>query len=243
MRLKFFGKTDIGRRRKMNQDSIAMDGKQKLFIVADGMGGHKGGEVASKLACETLKKYVAEHSKTPKLDPRVLLEKGFQEASRMVHLEANKPSEEEDLRGMGTTMVAIYVHEGRVYIANVGDSRAYLFTQGEIWAITDDHSLINEQLRAGIITEAESATVGKNVITRSIGFQPHVEVDIFDRKLLTGESYLLCSDGLHGQVTDEWILNRYKQGELDRFVEELVSESNNQGGDDNVSCLFVQVEP
>lgn len=242
MRLKFYGKTDIGRRRRMNQDSIAMDGKLKLFIVADGMGGHKGGEVASKMACETLKKYVSEHAQNPQSDPRDVLKKGFQEASRVVHLEANKPSEE-DLKGMGTTMVAIYVFDGRVYIANVGDSRAYLFTQGEIWAITDDHSLVNEQLRAGIITKEESAKVGKNVITRSIGFQPHVEVDIFDRKLLTGESYLLCSDGLHGQVSDDWILNRYKQGELDRFVEELVSESNNQGGDDNVSCLFVQVEP
>ena len=241
MRLKFYGKTDIGRRRKMNQDSIIMDSKHNLFVVADGMGGYKGGEVASRLACETLKDFVATHH--AEFNPMELMKKGFQEATRMVYLEANKPAHDgEDLKGMGTTMVAIYIKDGRVYLGNVGDSRGYLFTEGELWRATEDHSLVNEQLRAGIITEDEVDTVGKNVITRSIGIQPDVEVDVFDRKLMAGEAYMLCSDGLHGMVTDEWILERFKQGNLERFVEELVSEANTRGGEDNISCLFIHVE-
>ena len=241
MRLKFYGKTDIGRRRKMNQDSIIMDNKHNLFVVADGMGGHKGGEVASRLASETLKGFVSTNH--AEYEPTELIRLGFQEATRMVHLEANKPAYEgEDLKGMGTTMVAIYIKDGRVFIGNVGDSRGYIFTEGELWRVTEDHSLVNERLRAGVITEDSIESVGKNVITRSIGFESEVDVDVFDRKLVAGEAYMLCSDGLHGMVTDEWILERFKQGNLERFVEELVGEANTRGGDDNISCLFIHVE-
>ena len=242
MRLKFYGKTDIGRRRKMNQDSIIMDSKHSLFIVADGMGGHKGGETASRLACQTLQDFVANNHNQRK--PMDLLESGFQEATRIVYLEANKPAQEgEDLKGMGTTMVAIYIRDGRIYLGNVGDSRCYIFTQGELWRATEDHSLVNEQIRAGMITEDTINSVGKNVITRSIGFDPEVDVDIFDRKLAAGEAYMLCSDGLYGMVKDEWILERFKQGNLEQFVEDLVNEANTRGGEDNISCLFIHVEP
>ncbi len=241
MRLKFFGKTDIGRRRKMNQDSMVMDGKNSLFIVADGMGGHKGGEVASRLACDTLRTFVSENH--AEYNPSELLIKGFQEATRMVHLEANKPAQgSKSLKGMGTTLVCIYIKEGRVYIANVGDSRAYLYTEGELWVATEDHSLVNEKLRAGIITDEQAEHVGKNVITRCIGFQPEVEVDIFDRKLMAGEAYMLCSDGLHGMIDEDWMLSRYKNGKLDTYVDELINEANTKGGEDNITCLFIHVE-
>jgi len=242
MRLRVSGKTDIGQKRKINQDSILMDNQSKLFIVADGMGGHKGGEVASKLACKTLQTVVQNGLAEGVGSALQLLKKGFVEATRAVHLEANKPGGE-DLQGMGTTMVAMFIYEKIAYIANVGDSRAYIFKDDHLWRITEDHSWVNEQLRSGVITEEQLDTVtGKNVITRSVGFAPEVNVDVFYRELFVGEKYLLCSDGLHGLVKDEWVQDRMKNGPLVNFVEACVLEANNNGGDDNVTCLFVEVD-
>lgn len=243
MRLNVWAKTDVGKKRKINQDSILLDYDLKLFIVADGMGGHKGGEVASALAVETLRDFVGKELKRGKLSPSEILEKGYKEASRRVNLEANRP-DDEDLRGMGTTMVALMIYQRKAWIANVGDSRAYLFKQGNLWRVTEDHSFVNEQLRAGLISEEDLDHVtGKNVITRSVGFDEDVEVDVFFRELLGGEKYLLCSDGLHGMVKDQWIQDRLKSGSMDRVVSDCIKEANNQGGEDNVSCLFVEVEP
>lgn len=240
MRLKVSGKTDIGQKRKINQDSILIDAKLKLFIVADGMGGHKGGEVASKMACESLKEHIKQEIASER-PPQSIVDSGFQEATRSVFLEASKPGAE-DLHGMGTTMVSCWIFNKVAYIGNVGDSRAYLLSKDGIWRLTEDHSLINEQIRAGIITEEElEAVTGKNVITRSVGFEAEVHVDVFTRKLKVGESLLLCSDGLHGLVTDSWIFKRYQAGSLDSFTDDLVAEANKQGGDDNVSCLFIEV--
>ena len=242
MRLRVSGKTDIGQKRKINQDSILMDTKSKLFVVADGMGGHKGGEVASKLACATLQSVVQAELAEGMRSPIELLKRGFLEATRAVHLEANKPGGE-DLHGMGTTMVAMFIYEKVAYIANVGDSRAYVHLHDRMWRITEDHSWVNEQLRSGVITEDDLENVsGKNVITRSVGFAPEVNVDVFYRELSVGEKYLLCSDGLHGLVTDEWVEARIKNGPLENFVEACVLEANNNGGDDNVTCLFVEVD-
>lgn len=219
-----------------------MDTKSKLFVVADGMGGHKGGEVASKLACTTLQKVVKAEISEGVKSPIELLKRGFQEATQAVYLEANKPGGE-DLHGMGTTMVAMFIFEKVAYIANVGDSRAYIFQHDHMWRITEDHSWVNEQLRSGVITEDELETVsGKNVITRSVGFSSEVNVDVFYRELSVGEKYLLCSDGLHGLVTDEWIESRIKNGPIENFVDASVLEANNNGGDDNVTCLFVEVD-
>ncbi|MGH1468821.1 MAG: Stp1/IreP family PP2C-type Ser/Thr phosphatase [Bdellovibrionales bacterium] len=242
MRLKVSGKTDIGQKRKINQDSILMDSKSKLFVVADGMGGHKGGEVASRMACEAIQRVVQEALAAGVHSPMELLRRGFEEATQAVYLEANKPGGD-DLHGMGTTMVALFIYEKVAYIANVGDSRAYVFKNDLLWKVTEDHSWVNEQLRSGVIQEADLEHVqGKNVITRSVGFAPEVNVDIFYRELQVGEKYLLCSDGLHGLVTDTWIQNRISTGSMDTFVDDSVLEANNNGGDDNVTCLFVEVE-
>ncbi len=242
MRLKVSGKTDIGKKRKINQDSLLIDSNLRLFVVADGMGGHKGGEVASRMACETIKRVLEEELRKGIVEPSEALRRGFDEATREVYLEANKPAGE-DLQGMGTTMVAIFIYEKTVYIANVGDSRAYVFRDEYLWRVTEDHSWVNEQLRAGLIQESELDNIqGKNVITRSVGFAPEVDVDIFYRKLVIGDKYLLCSDGLHGLVTDTWIQNRILNGDSETFVDDSILEANNNGGDDNVTCLFVEVE-
>lgn len=242
MRLKVSGKTDIGQKRKINQDSLLIDSQIKLFVVADGMGGHKGGEVASKMACEAIQRVMKEELSHGITDPAESLVRGFEEATKEVYLEANKPGGE-DLHGMGTTMVAVFIYEKTVYVANVGDSRAYVFRDEFLWRVTEDHSWVNEQLRAGLIQESEMDTIqGKNVITRSVGFAPEVNVDVFYRKLNAGDKYLLCSDGLHGMVTDSWIQKRILTGPTDTFVEDSILEANTNGGDDNVTCLFLEVE-
>lgn len=242
MRLKVSGKTDIGQKRKTNQDSILMDTKNKFFVVADGMGGHKGGEVASKMASEALQQVVKDGLAAGDIqNPMELLRKGFEEATKAVYLEANKPGDE-NLHGMGTTMVALFIYKKIAYIANVGDSRAYVFKDEFLWRVTEDHSWVNEQLRSGIIQEADLKNIqGKNVITRSVGFSPEVSVDIFYRKLQIGEKYILCSDGLHGLVTDSWIQARIAAGLTENFVNDSILEANNNGGSDNVTCLFVEV--
>jgi protein phosphatase len=242
MRLKVSGKTDIGQKRKINQDSLLIDSQLKLFVVADGMGGHKGGEVASRMACEAIQRVIREELSNGTTDPAQSLTRGFEAATQEVYFEANKPGGD-DLQGMGTTMVAILIFEKTVYIANVGDSRAYVFRNEFLWRVTEDHSWVNEQLRAGLIQESEMDTIqGKNVITRRVGFAPEVDVDVFYRKLEIGDKYLLCSDGLHGMVTDTWIQKRILAGSGDTFVDESIVEANNNGGDDNVTCLFVEVE-
>lgn len=242
MRLKVSGKTDIGQKRKINQDSLLIDSQTKLFVVADGMGGHKGGEVASKMACEAIQRVIKEEISHGITDPVESLRRGFEAATKEVYLEANKPGGE-DLQGMGTTMVAIFIFEKNVYIGNVGDSRAYVFRNEFLWRVTEDHSWVNEQLRAGLIQESDMDTIqGKNVITRSVGFASEVDVDVFYRKLEAGDKYLLCSDGLHGMVTDSWIQKCILTGSGDTFVEDSILEANNNGGDDNVTCLFVEVE-
>lgn len=243
MRLNVWAKTDVGRKRKINQDAILLDYDLKLFIVADGMGGHKGGEVASAIATEALREVVSEELKKGELKPEEMFVKGYRTATKRIFEESQKDGDE-DLRGMGTTMVAILIHDRVAHIANVGDSRAYVFVEGNLWRVTEDHSLVNEQLRAGIISEDELDEVtGKNVITRSVGFEPEVEVDVFSRTLAGGEKYLLCSDGLYGMVTDKWIEYKLGSGPSESVVADCIKEANVQGGDDNVSCLFLEVEP
>ncbi len=243
MHLKVSGKTDIGRKRKTNEDRVLIDSKNKLFIVADGIGGHKGGEVASRLACQEVQRVVTEGLLSDVHNPMELLKSSFEEATKSVYLEANKPGKN-DLHDMGTTIVALFIYKKVAYIANVGDSRAYVFKNGSLWQITEDHSWVNEQLRAGFIQEANLENIsGKNIITRSIGFALEVNVDIFYRKLEVGEKYMLCSDGLHGLVKGSWIQERLLARSTDNFVDDAILEANNNGGDDNVTCLFVEVEP
>jgi protein phosphatase len=144
--------------------------------------------------------------------------------------------------GMGTTMVMIWEHKGRVYIGNVGDSRAYLFRAPSLWQLTEDHSLINEQVKAGVISEEEAPHVlGRNVITRSVGFESDVVVDLLEREPKAGESYLLCSDGLSALVHPEELLKIVKQNQGSDLVERCVAAAKAGGGDDNISVISIKV--
>lgn len=232
-------RTDKGLRRETNQDSFLVNQDLGLYIVADGMGGHLGGEVASSLAVKTTEEIIDHHAKSRK--PRDLMTYAYQESSRRIFDMAEK--ENPRLAGMGTTMVSAYVAGDSVFIGNVGDSRAYLFRRPHLWQLTEDHSLVNEQLRAGLIREDQvRAFVGRNVITRSVGFERDVSIDVLERPIQSGDCFMLCSDGLSGLVSDRRIQEILCLCSPDQVVNQLVAEALANGGDDNVTVLFLSFE-
>lgn len=239
MRIQSWCKTDRGLRREVNQDSFLINEDLGLYVVADGMGGHKGGEIASSLAVKTAEEFLA-HPPIPGLQPRDLMMGCFSEASRRIHEIAIR--KESNLAGMGTTMVALHLVRDRFYIGNVGDSRAYLFRRPFLWQITEDHSLMMDQLRSGLIQESQLSTyMGRNVITRSVGYEREVAADLFERQLIKGDVFLLCSDGLSSLVEDDKIAALLNRHRAEEFVDVCVSEALNNGGDDNVTVLVVEI--
>jgi serine/threonine protein phosphatase PrpC len=239
MRFEVWAQTDVGLKRDINQDAILVDHDLHLYIVADGMGGHKGGEVASALAVEAVREVIARRSSDPKISARKVLNEAYREASSRIHHKSTV--ENPELMGMGTTMVLIWVYRNRLYIGNVGDSRAYLWSAPHLWQLTEDHSLINEQVRAGVITEEEAPhVVGRNVITRSVGFEKDVTVDVLERDLAPGDVYLLCSDGLSGLVTPDALHNLVQSTPIEDLVAKCIKEAKAAGGDDNISVIVIR---
>lgn len=238
MQIQVWGVSDPGLKRDNNQDSYLIDEDLGLFVVADGMGGHKGGEVASLMAVETAREIITK-PQAKELSPRDLLRTVYQEASRRIYERAKLDS---SLFGMGTTMVMAFLQDEVLYFANVGDSRAYLIGETHIWQLTEDHSLINEQIRAGIVSPEDAhRVVAKNVITRSVGYEREVSCDIVERNIRPGEVYLLCSDGLHGLVDDKRIVQIVESSEIDNAAQYLIDEAKRNGGDDNVTVILIQV--
>ncbi|OFZ12144.1 MAG: protein phosphatase [Bdellovibrionales bacterium RBG_16_40_8] len=240
MAVEVWGKTDIGLKRDINQDSILVDTKLSLFVVADGMGGHRGGEVASAMAVESAQEIVEQKlgAKGP-VSPRDIVRSIYREASRKIFLKSTRDNPE--LMGMGTTMVIAFCYNNKIYLGNVGDSRAYLFKESNLWQITEDHSLVNEQIRAGIIRpDDQDAVSGRNVITRSVGFEEEVVVDIVERDFTPGEIYLLCSDGLSGMVSNEKIANICRDNTPQKIVEKCIDLAKEAGGDDNISVIVIK---
>lgn len=234
--IKVHGKSDIGRKRKNNQDSFMIKPELNLFAVADGMGGHSGGEVASAMAVRTLEKIF--HDRADLSAEKRLLESA-QLANQAIWEHSQK---EASLRGMGTTLTAAAVEDDWMYIAQVGDSRCYLYREGELYQITEDHSQYYELLRAGMIHEIESFGVQKNVITRSVGYERDVKVDLYARKMNPGDQYLLCSDGLTGMVSNEQISQILQNFDTENAVRNLVDLANLNGGEDNVTVVIFDVD-
>lgn len=243
--------TDIGRRRSQNQDFAGAFPDHALFIVADGMGGHRGGEVASKMAVEIFSKTFAEGADANDKTHRDLLSLAAVEANQMI---LEKSRAEPELEGMGTTTTAMHFHEGQVLIGHVGDSRCYLVREDGIWQLTRDHSLVQEKLRAGMITRAQLKTDRmKNVITRSVGFDLQFGIDVYEYHPHADDVFLMCSDGLTGQLEDSEILAHAqadyfygpakepkKRAEgLKKLVDKLILLANERGGDDNITVLMV----
>lgn len=238
--LKTFSITDIGKRRKLNQDSVftsemPIGNLPNVFIVADGMGGHNAGDYASKYTVETI---VAEIERSFEKNPDRILEKAIEQANE--HIRA-KAREDETLSGMGTTVVAASCLGKYVKVANVGDSRLYIIND-EITQITRDHSLVEEMVRmGGIDREAARIHPDKNIITRAVGASDKVEVDFFDVELKKGDIILMCSDGLTNMLEDEeirMIVNG--QRDLVEKAEQLVKAANNNGGKDNISVILIE---
>ena len=240
MAVEVWGKTDIGLKREINQDSILVDSEISLFVVADGMGGHRGGEVASAMAVEVAQEIVEQKlGASGPVSPRDIIRSLFREASRKIFLKSTRDNPE--LMGMGTTLVVALCYNNKIYVGNVGDSRAYLFKESNLWQITEDHSLVNEQIRAGIIRpEDQEAVSGRNVITRSVGFEEEVVVDIVEREFVPGEIYLLCSDGLSGMVSNEKIADICRKNGPQKIVEQCVEAAKAAGGDDNISVIVIK---
>lgn len=244
------GQTDVGRRRERNEDSFLVNTDLQLYVVADGMGGHLGGGYASRLAVSTIDEVIQRIAN----DPDVTLENGaalapddcpavlkyaIQTASHRIFAKA---SEDAALRGMGTTTVALICRDNTAYLANVGDSRGYMVRAGAIKQLTIDHSLVGEQLRAGVLSESDAKGHRlKNIITRSVGFQHAVEIDVETRPLKPGDLFILCTDGLTNMVEDDEILSVVKNNDAKEACQQLIDLANERGGDDNVTVILVHV--
>ena len=232
--------SDKGRRRESNQDSVLINAELGVFIVADGMGGHSGGEVASALAVVSAEE-VFKDPECLERSPREVITKAYEQASHKIFDKAAK--ENPELAGMGTTMVRCYIRTNHIYIGNVGDSRCYLFKKPYLWQITEDHSLLNEQIRAGVLTEQQATQIiARNVITRSVGYEREIEPDVFEREIFPGETYLLCSDGLSSLVPDARISEILNDASPDQALKNCVEQALVNGGDDNVSVLILHFE-
>jgi serine/threonine protein phosphatase PrpC len=238
MQINVWCRTDKGRKRESNQDSYLINQSLGLYIVADGMGGHSGGEVASAMAVKAVEEFVAKNQNQG-LEPRDLISKAYREASNSIYDRAARDSK---LMGMGTTMVLVYFKNNSAYVANVGDSRVYLFRKPDLWQITEDHSLMNEQLRAGIINEDQIKTfANKNVITRSVGYERDVHVDVLERQAQPGDEFLLCSDGLTGMVPDALIGELFTRNTPEKVTNACIEKALQNGGEDNVTVMHLQV--
>lgn len=244
MKLAFAGASDVGRVREENQDSIFVpddlptEGNPALFFLADGMGGRKGGSIASQTAIAVLREYF---TNGPAAELPTALNEGVQKASMAIF---QKSEEETQLRGMGTTIVALAVQNGQAVVANVGDSRAYLFRGGRLRQITEDHSLVAQQVREGVLSPQEAKTSPmRNLITKAAGAIPDVEPDVFREHLEEGDILLMCSDGLHGPVEDAQIAKVLSSRQpLAEQVQELLKRANKAGGPDNISVILVRVD-
>ncbi len=239
MRFQSWCLTDKGKKRESNQDSFLIDDRLGLFIVADGVGGHTGGEVASALAVETVREVVG-HPKASQFKPKEVVYQAYEEASHRIF---DRATQESRLNGMGTTMVMGYYRDTKLWVANVGDSRCYLFRKPYLWQLTEDHSLINEQVRLGMMTEEQAKKqLGKNVITRSVGFERDVFPDILEREVSSGDTFIFCSDGLSGMVTDEDLTSLLNHTSIDKMTQVMIEKALDHGGDDNVTVLIVQFQ-
>lgn len=237
----FFAKTDKGRKRRMNQDYVfatdqAIGSLPNLFLLADGMGGHKAGDYASRFAVEELKSYIAEGSNER---PSIQL---IQDAITDVNERLYKlSSEDENLNGMGTTLVTAFIDGNNLTVSNIGDSRAYLIHGNSIRQITRDHSYVEEMIRRGFMRRGSKDYLdSRNIITRAVGIEKKVAADFFEIELSDGDYLLMCSDGLTNMVDNESIRNIIRErSSVQEKVQALIDMANINGGKDNIGIVLV----
>jgi protein phosphatase len=247
------GLSDVGLQREHNEDSFIVLSEYDLFIVADGMGGHRAGDVASRLATDTIAEFFKTtasedvtwpfHFDTSLSEEENRLLTGIRIANRQIYERSAKSRE---CRGMGTTVVGALFSpkKNRMYIGHVGDSRCYRIRRGELRQMTRDHSLINDYLMAmPDLTEEQKSELPKNVITRALGMQDQVMVDLQSDEPQAGDIYLLCSDGLSGMIGDDEILDiLMSTGDIIEGCRRLVARANEHGGEDNITAVLVRID-
>lgn len=250
MQIKAYGQSDVGRVRSSNEDAWAVFPDLQFFVVADGMGGHAAGEIASHMAVDGMHEFMqmsvqssevtwpAEMDRNLPIPIRRLVAAGKLANERIFQASRSNPK----LSGMGTTMVAALIDQDTAYIGHVGDSRAYLFRDDKIVRLTEDHSLINDYIHQGLlkIEEANQHPL-KHVITRALGSGTKVEVDVKSLPLRVGDAILLCSDGLSNLLTDEElrIISLDCLKEPQTACQRLIDMANEKGGEDNVTVVFI----
>jgi len=241
LRIEFGVRSDQGRVRTSNEDSFVANARKRLFLVADGMGGHAAGEIASRITAEKVEEIVS--AAAPGSSMEDLLQLAVHGANEAVQ-EAQKIQAE--CRGMGSTLTVLTFSDDRYYVAQVGDSRAYLLRNGRLTQLTQDHSLVWPLYKSGVITKDDiSRNPRKNLITRSIGTQPEVEADLQNGEAMTGDLFLLCSDGLTDVLSDDEIARILSNGKGDpqKLTDLLVAAANMGGGPDNITTLIACLSP
>lgn len=245
-----FGLSDVGRKRQHNEDAMLVDPALGLYIVADGMGGHAAGEVASARSVEVVKQHIQANKNILKdlgKDPTqanraaaaALVEVAVQRACADIYRQATSDATK---RGMGTTFVCLVVAGNRGVIGHVGDSRIYLVRGGQCHRLTEDHTLIAAQLKAGTITREQAAASNyRNVITRAVGIQESVQVDTLIVDLLPGDTFLLCSDGLHGYLADDEVAPLVASVASGDLPKRFIDLANERGGKDNITAVVLKV--
>jgi len=255
--LTFAAATDVGRQRSHNEDNFLIDKKLRLFLVADGMGGHAAGEVASSIAVHEVRdaihnnrdlidRYRVDHPGVQSYEILQVLEHAVQAACGAVHARAQA---EQDKRGMGTTATVLLIAGGgdhlRGFIAHVGDSRCYLARQNQCHVLTEDHSLMNELVRRGKLNreqiESSPYKQYKNAVTRAVGVYSSVEVDTFDFDILPGDRLLLCSDGMYAYIDEDELPKQLAEGDIKDVPRRLVDRANAGGGHDNITSVVIRV--
>jgi protein phosphatase len=233
--------SDRGRKRPSNEDAFGFSVEDGVFVVCDGMGGAAAGEIASSVAVDEFLHLLAGCGQNGLVSMPSAAEEAILAANEAVFSRARK---NERLSGMGTTLVALTVHESHVWVLNIGDSRCYRLRGGSLELLTLDHSLVEEQVRLGRMTPSEaSRSPYRNVITRALGTQSRVTPDVFGHEAEPGDLFLLCSDGLTRELPDEMIASMLAaDAPLDDLCGRLVQAAKKAGGHDNITCLLVRAE-
>lgn len=233
--MKTAARSETGLVRKTNEDYYLCDPDKGLFIVADGMGGHLAGEVASEMAVKSIEKSLEK----PVSDPLLALHQAVLDANRAIYANA-----QDDItrQGMGTTVTSAWVRGNKLFLAHVGDSRAYLIRKGAIKLLTSDHSYVGELIRSGNLTEKQAQNhPQRNILLRAVGTNSHIDIDLMEVNLEKGDYLLLCTDGLSNLVTGEEMLNSILKGDsLEKTVDSLVELAYSRGANDNITVIIVQ---
>ena len=241
--MQIFAKTDIGQERKINEDYYFIseaNSKIKLYIIADGMGGYNAGEVASKMATESVKEYIYKHfekSKESRESIVDMLNEAIKYANETVY---KKSKSEKDLEGMGTTLDVCLIYNSKVYIAHIGDSRVYRIRKDFLRRITKDHSYVQTLIEDGKITKEEAYNHPKrNMLTKALGCMEEVEPDIYVKTFLKGDILIMTTDGLTNMVRENEMYEIIKEGTAKVATERLVSKANENGGYDNITVIII----